>query len=202
MDISCSRTFTGIWRPENMLQTGISIRLSGETGSKSDPDSRPNGYQAELWPKMQSVNIYGIREQAPSILRKSGKPYIAGNPGGNLKISYSHKDDFAVAIVSEKRDVGIDMEKIENRSDEFLKTAFHESELNHLPGNNSMAEWITRLWTAKEAYGKSIGVGLKGNPRQYRVKTVLDNNTLRIEDRLIHTRRFKGYIIAWTSNYS
>ncbi|MHA1447485.1 MAG: 4'-phosphopantetheinyl transferase family protein, partial [Candidatus Heimdallarchaeaceae archaeon] len=53
--------------------------------------------------------------------------------------------------------IGIDIEKIEERSESFYKEAFTEKERNQISSN---AELGTVYWTIKEAITKAIGEGL------------------------------------------
>ncbi|MNR52359.1 hypothetical protein D3C85_1721960 [compost metagenome] len=59
------------------------------------------------------------------------------------------------------------------------------------------AEWATRFWVAKEAYGKFLGKGLQGNPRAYMIEEI-NGEELRIKDIIIKTIKHKNYIIGWT----
>jgi len=67
-----------------------------------------------------------------------------------------------------------------------------------LLGNRNHAEWLTRYWVAKEAYGKSLGKGLQGNPKAYVVEAI-NGETLTIQGVHIQTIQYKNYIIGWTS---
>ena len=113
-----------------------------------------------------------------------------------LEISLAHKGTDSVAIVSNKN-VGIDIESIEPRSDEFMNLSFTTSELELL-AERDLAEWSTCFWVAKEAYGKKLGLGLQGNPKRYEVKAIISNDELVIEDCKVKLFRFKNYIIGWT----
>ena len=126
-----------------------------------------------------------------------GKPCLTGmDELKNLEISISHKKNDSVAIISEKP-VGIDIESIEDRSDEFMKLSFTEKEMKLLKGKDR-AEWATRFWVAKEAYSKMLGVGLKGNPKQYEIEKI-DGENLYICGVEIETVKHKDkFIVGWT----
>ena len=64
-------------------------------------------------------------------------------------------------------------------------------------GGMDLAEWTTRCWVAKEAYGKYLGLGLQGDPKAYRIEEVR-GDVLRIRDVVIKTIKHKNYIIGWT----
>ncbi len=125
-----------------------------------------------------------------------GKPYVYGfAETEGLEISLAHKNGASVSIVSEKP-IGIDIETIEERTKDFLEISFTPYELE-LIKDRDIAEWSTRLWVAKEAYGKMLGLGLQGNPKRYEVKRI-NEDTLFIEDCEIRMFKYKNYIIGWT----
>jgi phosphopantetheinyl transferase len=127
----------------------------------------------------------------------SGKP-IATVRGRRLHVSVAHKDDLAVAIVSDDTDVGIDLERIAPRAETFDAVAFTPAELA-LGTAFARDEWQTRLWAAKEAVGKARGTGLS-DPRRVVVRAV-DGERLTIDDGVVETRREGDYIVAWTVSH-
>lgn len=129
---------------------------------------------------------------------KDGKPYVYGHPElKGVEISLAHKGSESVVIVSDKP-VGIDIEKIEARTKEFLDVAFTPQELSLLKTQENEAEAIARFWVAKEAYGKMIGLGLQGNPKQYEVESV-NGTDLKIRDTVIKTVKHRtDFIVGWT----
>jgi phosphopantetheine--protein transferase-like protein len=129
---------------------------------------------------------------------KQGKPYVCGHAElQGVEISLAHKDGESVVIVSDKP-VGIDLEKIEVRTKEFMDIAFTPHELSLLKMQENETEKITRFWVAKEAYSKMIGTGLQGNPKQYEIESV-NGNDLKIRDTVIKTVKHRNdYIVGWT----
>ncbi|MDR0429520.1 MAG: 4'-phosphopantetheinyl transferase superfamily protein [Tannerellaceae bacterium] len=128
---------------------------------------------------------------------ENGKPLAKGLEEVNgLEISLSHKGNESVALVSEKP-VGVDIEQIENRSPDFMNLSFTEGELELLK-DREQAEWSTRFWTAKEAYGKMLGVGLEGNPKKYEIEKVEDESLFIGEQKINTIRHKEKYIVAWT----
>lgn len=127
----------------------------------------------------------------------TGQPYTAGDMTGNIHISLAHKNTDAVAIARFNKPVGIDIEEIRGHNNAFEELVFDPAELALL-GNRNHAEWLTRFWVAKEAYGKSLGKGLQGNPKAYVVEAV-NGETLTIKGVHIQTIQYKNYIIGWTS---
>ncbi|MDN5421787.1 MAG: acyltransferase domain-containing protein [Chryseobacterium sp.] len=98
-----------------------------------------------------------------------GKPYLIGDVTEDIHISLAHKEKDAVGIARQGGPVGIDMEIMEERSSGFYDLVFTDHELTLLK-DRDQAEWTTRFWVAKEAYGKFLGTGLKGNPKAFEIK--------------------------------
>ena len=83
--------------------------------------------------------------------RENGEPYLPNSP---YFISFSHKDEVAVAALSDSP-IGVDVENVSiPRNVQRLSRLFHESE-----APESLYEFY-RLWTSKEAIGKREGTGI------------------------------------------
>jgi phosphopantetheinyl transferase len=89
------------------------------------------------------------------------------------------------------------MEEIKSRGVGFEEIALTANERLLLKGKKDRDEWITRFWVAKEAYGKSIGKGLAGNPKTYQVGAI-EGDELIIESIKVKTIKYNNYIIGWT----
>jgi phosphopantetheinyl transferase len=125
-----------------------------------------------------------------------GKPYLIGDVTEDIHISLAHKEKDAVGIARQGGPVGIDMEIMEERSSGFYDLVFTDHELTLLK-DRDQAEWTTRFWVAKEAYGKFLGTGLKGNPKAFEI-THIEGGHLWINQTEIKTIKHKKYIIGWT----
>lgn len=127
---------------------------------------------------------------------EKGRPVVTGPcERDRIQVSIAHKKDESVAIASDKP-VGIDIELIEERSPEFMDITFTDHE-KALLANLEPAEWSTRFWVAKEAFGKMKGTGLEGKPRQYEVEKI-EGEDLYIQGIKIETFKFKdNYIIGY-----
>jgi len=113
-----------------------------------------------------------------------------------LFVSLAHKENAAAAIVSDKP-VGIDLEKIEEKSDSFIKTVFTEKEIALMRESNDPDAPI-RFWVAKEACAKKSGLASVATPAQYIVDSV-DGDVLSVgRDRVQTMRHADKYIIGWT----
>ncbi|WP_316752726.1 beta-ketoacyl synthase N-terminal-like domain-containing protein [Pedobacter gandavensis] len=124
------------------------------------------------------------------------KPFLEGDMTAGIHISIAHKGTDAVGIARYDRAVGIDIERIEERSEGFCSLVFTDQELELLAGKDQ-AEWSTRFWVAKEAYGKYLGKGLQGNPKAYVIEEI-NGEELRINEIIIKTIKHNNYIIGWT----
>jgi phosphopantetheinyl transferase len=87
------------------------------------------------------------------IYTEYGKPFI---PSFNGYFSVSHSGDFAVAIVSYKMAVGIDIEKIRDRIERVTERFLTREELDQA-GNSNRLEKLHICWGAKESLYKLYG---------------------------------------------
>ena len=98
------------------------------------------------------------------LLRSRAEPGRADLPA----ISIAHVDGVAVALAAldPAAMVGIDVEPIVARSESFEITAFTPGERTWLEGRSGedRAEWVARLWCAKEATAKATGLGFVDGP--------------------------------------
>lgn len=106
---------------------------------------------------------------------EQGKPIgeLSVKPGLEISsISLSHSNGLAMAaatIPGTFEGLGIDLEKVEVRSEAWVQDYFTEEEI-HAAGDSS-SRWIelTRMWCLKEAALKAIGTGLRFDLRDINV---------------------------------
>jgi phosphopantetheinyl transferase len=127
---------------------------------------------------------------------ESGRPVVSGPFTEDLRLSVAHTEGLGVALVSEGRDVGIDVEKIVPRDEDLIRSAFTEAEQALLP-EQDRDEWLTRLWVAKEAVGKLRGTGLAGKPKSLQLSEI-DGERLCVDGAWVSTRRDGEHVIGWT----
>jgi acyl transferase domain-containing protein/phosphopantetheinyl transferase len=127
----------------------------------------------------------------------TGRPLVRTPGGEDVRISLAHKDNLGVAHAAIGHDVGVDIERIEARDEAFASTAFSAAERALIGPGDDAAEWMTRLWAAKEAAGKRLGTGLDGNPRKLPV-TDRTGARLLCAGIWVETRRLGDHVIAWT----
>ncbi|HET6949933.1 MAG TPA: 4'-phosphopantetheinyl transferase superfamily protein [Acidimicrobiales bacterium] len=125
----------------------------------------------------------------------NGRPRAAVDGAPPLHVSLAHRGDIAVAAVGE--DVaGIDVERIEPRDRSFVSVALTTAEVDLRPATGwPPDEWVTRLWTVKEAVAKARGTGLGGRPRAFVVGEV-DGDWARIGDHWVHTAREGDVLVS------
>jgi len=132
---------------------------------------------------------------------ENGRPVLHGygkadEKVSNLFMSLAHKEKTAVSIVSEKP-VGIDLETIEEKTDDFIKMAYTDREIGLMKEMDN-PEAAIRFWVAKEAHAKKTGLGLRGNPKSYEVSAV-DGDTLVVGDSRVKTQKLgTEFIVGWT----
>ena len=97
-------------------------------------------------------------------------------------ISIAHVDGVAVALASldPSARIGIDVEPIVDRSIGFEATAFLPGERSILGplGGRDRAEWVARLWCAKEAVAKATGLGFVDGPSGVEVVTASPDGSM------------------------
>lgn len=91
-----------------------------------------------------------------------GKPYLSGSHA-HLQFNVSHSDDVAVYALTQNVEIGVDIQKIEDKfNDSVAKRFFSQQEYADLM-QLSAAERPTAfcyLWACKEALIKAVGEGL------------------------------------------
>lgn len=112
------------------------------------------------WPNL-SPKEFEILNSAASEDR--GRPFVWSAGGDALgHVSISHCRPLASAAFSAAGALGVDVERVEQRSVDFRRTAFTAEEVAWIEGSTSERAPLleTLLWTAKEAVSKCLGVGL------------------------------------------
>lgn len=93
------------------------------------------------------------------VISKSGKPFLPNHP---TRFSISHCGNYAAAIVSEKSEVGIDVEIITPKATKLAAKYLSARELDLLPTTNDQTllhRFSTLCWSIKETMYKWDGKG-------------------------------------------
>jgi 4'-phosphopantetheinyl transferase len=94
-----------------------------------------------------------------------GKPYVnAARARGRVRFNVSHSDELALVAVSQRRELGVDLERVRpvHDIDGIVARYFAPAErlaFDRLPPPDRLSTFY-RYWTLKEAYLKACGVGL------------------------------------------
>lgn len=123
-------------------------------------------------------NILGKEIKDIKIKRdKNNKPYLENNL--KLKFNISHTDGLVLLAFS-KKDIGIDVEKIEYKFDfkDILENCFNKDEIINI---NNDSRTFFRFWTTKEAYLKCDGIGLIRNLKEIEIISC-GNEFVKIKD--------------------
>jgi len=104
-----------------------------------------------------------------------GAPYllIDGDSHPNNKISLSHSNGYVFCAFSNEYDhLGVDLERVEKRPQDFMQDFFTPDELDHISRLPSESHPLiaTLIWSAKEAVLKALSLGLKVDTRKVNIQ--------------------------------
>ncbi len=88
-------------------------------------------------------------------ITEHGKPFATQL---DVHFNISHSGSMVVCAVN-NTPVGIDIERIKDYKSDVAKRVCSEIELDLIIQSNKPADEFTRIWTAKEAYTKCLGIG-------------------------------------------
>jgi 4'-phosphopantetheinyl transferase len=123
------------------------------------------------------VTDTGLRDDQIEILNQpSGMPFVTLEGRGNwpFSISISHRQEagFAAAPLDSCGRIGADLETIEPRAPALVRQFFTEAEAASLEAAGGERDVsVARLWSAKEAVLKVLGLGLRVDTRAIEVNT-------------------------------
>ncbi len=155
-----------------------------------------------LWRSGSEARIFPVEVTVTN--DAEGAPHVTAPDGSDVRVSIAHTAGLGVAIAARGVDVGIDIERIEDRPDTFELAALSKKErarFEDLPDIDRQSVRdveLTRWWAAKEAAAKAAGTGMQGRPKDWKVVEI-DGDRLRIGDRWFATARLgTDHIVAWT----
>src|SRR5580658_1065392 len=138
------------------------------------------------------------------VVRCGADPLVCtGTPGPAPALSIAHSNGTAVAmaVLNPGARVGIDLESLSHRRQDFEAIAFSPDErylLAALPPNLRQ-EWALRMWCAKEAVGKALGRGLSAGLLAFHItRAETANGTVEVELRdgaLHHFPQLRGKLL-------
>jgi phosphopantetheinyl transferase len=139
----------------------------------------------------------------------SGQPAVGDWPPGwpRPRICIAHADGHALALASDAP-AGVDIEKIAPRDAHCVESfcTAHERGLLAAVPDAERDAWITRLWCAKEAFGKRLGTGAAGGPHRFQAHSLAGDFSLGMrhaatgEQARIDTVRDGEFVIAFDTD--
>ena len=100
----------------------------------------------------------GIPQNEVGVVRtEQGAPFVKD---GSLYISIAHSGEYAVAAAS-KSPIGIDIERLAGSSLSAAAKFCNAEDMRLLSNGETALLNFYKIWTAKEAYFKKLGTGLK-----------------------------------------
>jgi phosphopantetheinyl transferase len=106
---------------------------------------------------------------------EAGAPYVHREGTGRLplSLSISHRGDWGLAAVAlmPGASIGADLETVEPRDPALVRQFFSESEADRVgrTGGRAAERTVARIWSAKEAVLKAMGLGLRHDTRDIEV---------------------------------
>ncbi len=147
---------------------------------------RRNEYLTRRWTAKQAIATVLDIGRTPASLarievqhRPSGAPYVhLDGKEAEVDVSMSDRSGWAVCLVgpsdsAEFGTLGIDLEVVEPRSDEFVIDFFTPAEIGHVQGladRDQRDEAANLIWSAKEAALKVQQVGFRADTRTVEVQ--------------------------------
>jgi 4'-phosphopantetheinyl transferase len=117
-------------------------------------------------------------DQIEIINSPEGAPYIQvlNESATHCSLSLSHSGKMALCALSmvHALHVGVDLEKIETRTETFVLDYFTPAECRLVETfhDETRAEAVTLIWSAKESMLKALGVGLRQDTRSVEVRAL------------------------------
>ncbi len=148
----------------------LSAEKRARVDSMRQADDQKRTVAGEMLARQAIAQWCGVAAEAIVFARTDhGKPYAVGM---DVEFNISHCGNLLVCAVSD-RPVGIDIEQIRPVDLKMAKHFCVQEDLEYLFGHSPLQEEFTyteeetilhrffRIWTAKEAYVKRLGTGIK-----------------------------------------
>jgi phosphopantetheine--protein transferase-like protein len=172
--------------PEALLKDSLNEEEVREHGQKATPKRAAEWLAGRIALKksirrmMATTDTRTFPENSIRIIQNEyGKPVggVSGRPDLEINsISLSHSNGLAMAAAATPgmfEGLGVDIEKVEARSEAWVQDYFTEAEIQAAGDGRRRWAALTRIWCLKEAALKAIGTGLRFDLRDINV-AVLD----------------------------
>ena len=121
-----------------------------------------------------------------------GKPSICGVSRDNIRFNLSHSDGLAIYVVTDGREIGVDLERIKPflLDERTVARCLTPREITHLQtlSGNARVRFFFHCWTRKEAYLKACGEGLMLPPNQIETSLFLEFSAVGVIKNAYETR--------------
>lgn len=128
---------------------------------------------------IQEINFY---------TNKFGKPLMDPNINNNIFFNYSSSNDMLFFAFSINRQVGIDVEKIQNDTEiiDIANRYFPKDARNSILSNSGEKQLLDfyKIWTRIEAFSKAIGYGVKLLEFRNWAKVPIQRSNIRYEKKI------------------
>ncbi|HEX8572379.1 MAG TPA: 4'-phosphopantetheinyl transferase superfamily protein [Allosphingosinicella sp.] len=136
-------------------------------------------------------------------LNPFGKPSL-DPPVGDIRFNLSHADSLVAVALARGAEIGVDVEALRSAPDEatFAGIVLAPEEEAELAGSDDRPARLMRLWVAKEAVAKAIGMGLSLPPKAIVLRgeapevARLPGEHGAASDWWLHTERLPGHWLA------
>lgn len=151
------------------LGTEILTEEELEEWSKFRSETRKKEYLTARYLFRFLLNNFDISDNY--ILRKDvlGKPF-ATYKDKYLYVNFSHSNNLVLCAISERTEIGIDIEHEQRK----MKPALMDRILSEEDKRNVGTEESVLLWTVKEAIVKRIGLGIRTNLNEITLRKIAD----------------------------
>jgi len=163
--------YIDIWaaQPDTLLRAHSCLKLLTEDdwttlNQIQNPANRHSATAARVLLRL-GLSRAVDREIAPSdwtFERSEGSKPVVSTALPRINFSVAHVDELSVVAISQRLEVGVDVESVDQNVSESVMTDFsHVDEYNavrDLRPRQRVREFL-RFWTLKEAYTKMVGVG-------------------------------------------
>jgi len=116
------------------------------------------------------LSMYAAQDPQHLIINysSSGKPFL---PDSEIEFNISHSRDMLLCGIRAKQKIGLDIQEVYDISsmDRIILNHFSPAEIQYLqdlPSSREYKEHFFAIWTAKEAYFKGVGDGIKETFKQ------------------------------------
>src|SRR5690606_3060959 len=149
-----AKTAFALWKIEETAEELFSqLQLKAHETAYLDNINKGKRYLHWLSTRVLLRKMLGDPSYIDCLADENGKPYLTNFP---YYISLSHSFEYAAVMISEDKEVGIDIEQIQHKIDRIAGKFLKDSEREFISTENR-TEHLYVCWCAKEAVYKLQG---------------------------------------------